>query len=80
MVIAGSVRLQTTRIKRRQELVARVRAQEYLKAIIYAVIKTVVDWNRMANLSDMLCWIELERVEIALTTVPTETWSSLLMG
>lgn len=79
MVIAGSVRLQTTRIKRRQELVARVRAQEYLKAIIYAVIKTVVDWNRMANLSDMLCWIELESVEIALTTVPTETWSSLLM-
>ncbi len=78
--MAGSVRLQTTRIKRRQELVARVRAHEYLKAIIYAVIKTVVDWNRMANLSDMLCWIELESVEIVLTTVPTETWSSLLMG
>jgi hypothetical protein len=78
--MAGSVRLHTIRINRILELVARVRAHEYLNAMTYAAIKRAVDWNKMASLSDMLCWIELDRVVIVLTTVPTDTWSSLLIG
>ena len=59
---------------------ARVKAQEYLKAMIYAATRRASDWNKMASLSEMLCWIELDSDVIVFVTVPTDTWSRVLMG
>lgn len=53
--IAGNVRQHTIRMKSIAELVARVRAHEYLKAMMYAAIKRARDWNKMASLSEILC-------------------------
>ena len=73
LVIIGSVTLQVTRMNRRAELVTRVKAHEYLKAIMYAASIRARDWNRMASLSEMLCWIELDSVVIVFVTAPTDT-------
>ena len=72
-MIIGSVTLQVTRMNRRAELVTRVKAHEYLKAMMYAASIRARDWNRMASLSEMLCWIELDSVVIVFVTAPTDT-------
>jgi len=72
--------MQQTRMNNSEELVTRVRAHEYLKAITYAVMSRARDWKRIASLSEILCCIVLDRVVMVLVTVPTDTSSSLLMG
>lgn len=72
--------MQQMRMNNNEELVTRVNAQEYLKAMTYAVMSRARDWKRIASLSEMLCWIVLDRVVIVFVTVPTDTSSSLLMG
>lgn len=76
----GRVTLQPTTTKSSAELVTRVKAHEYLNAMMNAASNRARDWKRMASLSDMLCWIVLDSVVMVFVTVPTETWSTLLIG
>lgn len=55
LVIMGIVTLQAMRMNKREALVTRVKAHEYLKAMMYAVTRRARDWNRIASLSEMLC-------------------------
>lgn len=76
----GISKLKEMTINSMAELVASVRAHEYLNAMIYAATTRASDWKRTPSFSDTLCWMVFESVVTVFVTVPVETSSSLLIG
>ena len=80
LIERGTSRLKQMTMNRIDELVASVRAHEYLNATMNAATTRASDWNRTPSFSDTLCWIVLDSTVIVFVTVPVETSSSLLIG
>lgn len=76
----GKTKLKAMMINSMDELVASVRAHEYLNATINAATTKASDWNRTPSFSETLCWIVLDSTVIVFVTEPMETSSNLLIG